>query len=284
MKTMMLMILSFAHVIACAQVNSTTDTTVINQVATFQNHHPIFGLGNEIKAADQAICHETDSIGYNIRHPKSYRSFMVPLALIGYGVMAQFNTSLKKLDHGIHRNINQSIHRRITLDDYLQYAPAANVYALDLMGVKAKHSFGDRTMVMVTSYVLTAAVVQTMKHSVGVTRPDGSNTKSFPSGHTATAFVGAHILYKEYAHHSPWIGIGGYVAATATGALRMVNKKHWLSDVVAGAGIGIASVELGYLLLPRMHQILGDKQAGKQLAILPVVSQNQYGLSLLYRW
>lgn len=79
-------------------------------------------------------------------------------------------------------------------------------------------------------------------------RPDGSNDHSFPSGHTATAFMTATMLTKEYGHKSPWIGIGVYLMATATGLMRMANNKHWLSDVLTGAGIGILSTEMGYYL------------------------------------
>lgn len=54
------------------------------------------------------------------------------------------------------------------------------------------------------------------------------------------------MLAKEYGHKSPWVGIGAY--SVATGLMRMANNKHWLSDVLAGAGIGILSTELGYFL------------------------------------
>ncbi len=58
----------------------------------------------------------------------------------------------------------------------------------------------------------------------------------------------ATMLAKEYGYKSPWIGIGAYTVATATGMMRMANNKHWLSDVLTGAGIGIISTELGYYL------------------------------------
>mgnify|MGYP003199246539 CR=1 FL=1 len=89
-----------------------------------------------------------------------------------------------------------------------------------------------------------------LKNLVARTRPFDVNTAvqllvakprdySFPSGHTATAFMTATMLTKEYGHISPWIGIGAYSVATATGLMRMANNKHWLSDVLTGAGIGI---------------------------------------------
>jgi len=277
MKTTILMIFGFAHCFAQAQTSLLPDTNVINQPAVF----PVLD-------EKQIGFFKTDTIPHSIReqseNQKNYQQFIVPSILIGYGVLTQFSTPLAKLDYTLHRSLHQYIHRRVTLDDYLQYVPAVNVYALDLLGVKAKHSIGDRALVMTTSYLLTATVVQTMKHSIGVLRPDGSNTKSFPSGHTATAFVGTHLLFREYVHINPWIGVGGYLVATATGALRMVNKKHWLSDVVAGAGIGIISTEIAYLLLPTIHQAFGNKEKGRQLVILPSVAKGQYGMSLLYKW
>lgn len=56
------------------------------------------------------------------------------------------------------------------------------------------------------------------------------------------------MLTKEYGHKSSWIGIGAYSVASATGLMRMANNKHWLSDVLTGAGIGILSTEVGYYL------------------------------------
>ena len=77
---------------------------------------------------------------------------------------------------------------------------------------------------------------------------DGSRRNSFPSGHTATAFMTATMLHKEYGWRSPWFSIGGYTAAAVTGVSRILNNRHWLSDVIAGGAIGIGSVHLGYFI------------------------------------
>ena len=98
------------------------------------------------------------------------------------------------------------------------------------------------------SALLMGSVVYSLKQTTHVMRPDGSNDHSFPSGHTATAFMTATMLTKEYGHKSPWVGIGAYAIAATTGLMRMANNKHWLSDVLTGAGIGILSTELGYYL------------------------------------
>lgn len=90
--------------------------------------------------------------------------------------------------------------------------------------------------------------VNSLKYSCRVMRPDGSSRNSFPSGHTATAFMTATMLHKEYGHRSPWYSIGGYTVATVTGVTRQLNNRHWMSDIMVGAGIGILATELGYYL------------------------------------
>ena len=85
----------------------------------------------------------------------------------------------------------------------------------------------------------------------------GATGFSFPSGHTATAFMTATMLSKEYGHLSPWVGIGAYSVATTTGLMRVVHNKHWLSDVLTGAGIGIISTELGYWVADRLFRDRG---------------------------
>nr|WP_231403250.1 phosphatase PAP2 family protein [Hymenobacter guriensis] len=91
------------------------------------------------------------------------------------------------------------------------------------------------------------ASVFAVKNLTRETRPDGSDNLSFPSGHTAQAFLAASIVHTEFRDKSQWYGIGAYTIATSVAALRMINNKHWQSDVVAGAGFGILSAHLGYL-------------------------------------
>lgn len=133
-------------------------------------------------------------------------------------------------------------------DDYLQYLPAAVMLGMKIGGVDGRSSWGRMLASDAFSALLMGGTVYSLKQTTHVMRPDGSNEHSFPSGHTATAFMTATMLTKEYGHKSPWIGIGAYSVATATGMMRMANNKHWLSDVLTGAGIGILSTELGYYL------------------------------------
>nr|WP_251047231.1 phosphatase PAP2 family protein [Hymenobacter sp. ISL-91] len=91
------------------------------------------------------------------------------------------------------------------------------------------------------------ASVFAVKNLSGETRPNGEDNLSFPSGHTAQAFLAASIVHTEFRDKSQWYGVGAYTIATSVAALRMINDKHWQSDVVAGAGFGILSAHLAYL-------------------------------------
>ncbi|MEG0789261.1 MAG: phosphatase PAP2 family protein [Alistipes sp.] len=142
-------------------------------------------------------------------------------------------------------------------DDYLQYGPAALMLGLKIGGVKGRSSWGRMLVSDVFSAGVMALTVNVLKSTADVTRPDGSNNKSFPSGHTATAFMMATMLHKEYGGRSPWYSVAGYTMATVTGVSRMLNNKHWLSDVLVGAGIGILSTEVGYLLADLIYKKRG---------------------------
>lgn len=207
---------------------------------------------------------------------------IIPVAMITYGVLSRNNGSLHHLDTSTAFEVGEHLKVKIPIDDYSQYASLVSVFALDVCGVKARHNLRDRALITASSYAIMGIVVNTMKSTLSVTRPDGSNNDSFPSGHTAMAFTGARILFKEYRDVSPWIGIAGYGVATATGALRVLNKKHWVSDVVTGAGVGILSAEMGYRLLPVMHKALGIKNKSTNLAIIPACSTNQLGVGVFY--
>lgn len=133
-------------------------------------------------------------------------------------------------------------------DDYLQYAPAAAMLGIKAFGYESRSSWGRMLVSDAFSVATMAIVVNGLKYSIGRLRPDGSRHNSFPSGHTATAFMTAAMLDMEYGWRSPWFSIGGYTLAAVTGVSRVLNNRHWMSDVVAGAAIGVGSVHLGYWL------------------------------------
>ncbi|GAB3047420.1 hypothetical protein GCM10027185_59110 [Spirosoma pulveris] len=154
--------------------------------------------------------------------------------------------------------IQDKIHSRTHADDYLQYGPTVAWAGLSLAGVKGRSQPLDRALIGVLAYGISGVVVFGLKHTTNELRPDGSNTLSFPSGHTANAFTGAALLDREFNGVSPWVPIGGYAMATSTGILRMTNDKHWISDVLVGAGIGLLSTEVAYRVYPWLKRKLAS--------------------------
>ena len=133
------------------------------------------------------------------------------------------------------------------IDNYTQFAPAVLALGLNVAGVEGRSDLGRFAVSSALAYGIMAGIVNPIKYGAKEMRPDGSTRNSFPSGHTATAFVSATILHKEYGlTRSPWYSIAGYGVATATGVMRVLNNRHWISDVLSGAGIGIFSTELAY--------------------------------------
>ena len=121
------------------------------------------------------------------------------------------------------------------------------------------------------------------KEATGILRPDGSTYNSFPSGHTAIAFASAEFLRMEYKDVSAWYGIAGYTVATTVAGLRMYNNRHWFSDVLTGAGVGILSTQLAYIVQPWLSQKLFKRHYNNAI-ILPQLDKNSRGFVLSIRF
>lgn len=178
---------------------------------------------------------------------KLVRATAVPAVLITYGALHANNK-------GFYTNTdaNYDIHQlfpgyRTRLDDYLIFAPYLELGAVLLAGVESRDDRLNIGLVVLKSELIMLASTFAVKNLVREERPDKSDRLSFPSGHTAQAFLAASIVHTEFRDQSQWYGIGAYAIATSVGALRMINTKHWQSDVIAGAGFGILSAHLGYL-------------------------------------
>lgn len=209
-------------------------------------------------------------------------SYLVPSAFILYGVVSLRTDALEDVNETVKKEVytNRTPHPT-KLDNYLQYAPAAAVYALNIAGVHGKNNFRDRTFIYAMANIISGVTVTATKHITHETRPDGSDRLSFPSGHTATAFAAAEFLREEYNEVSPLIGIAGYADATATGYLRISNNKHWLGDVVAGAGVGILSTKLAYWLYPPIQQRLFKKK-DPGTVLFPAFENGAWGLGIVH--
>lgn len=137
---------------------------------------------------------------------------------------------------------------RYKYDNYIQYSPAVLMVGLKAFGYESRSSWGRMLVSDAFSAAVMAGAVNGLKYTVRRLRPDETSRNSFPSGHTATAFMAAAMLDKEYGWRSPWFSIGGYTVAAVTGVSRILNNRHWMSDVISGGAIGIGSVHLGYFL------------------------------------
>jgi PAP2 superfamily len=210
-----------------------------------------------------------------------YKQLIMPMALITYGLIGIENNNLKDLNLEIREEVLENIDEKITIDDFAQYAPAISVYALNFGGIKGKNNLRDRTIIMGTSYLLMGSSVFAIKKITNMERPDGT-AFSFPSGHTATAFAGAEFLWQEYKDVSIWYGISGYLVATGTGAFRIYNNRHWFTDVVMGAGIGMLTTKIAYWIFPYVDKhIFTSKKRLSSAMVAPFYNGNQMGVGMV---
>ena len=215
---------------------------------------------------------------------RKIKSLILPTVAIAYGFISLENDGLITLNNNTKIEIKEDHPVPVTkLDNYLQYSPAIAVYGLNALGIKGKNNFRDRTIIYGLSTVITTAIVVPLKHITKEQRPDGSDYKSFPSGHTATAFAAAEFMRQEYKDVSPWYGIAGYAAATATGILRLYNNKHWVGDVAAGAGVGVLSSKLAYWIYPAIKRKF-FKNKPMSTMVMPFYQNGGGGISMIYNF
>ena len=172
----------------------------------------------------------------------------IPVFAAGWIIKSEKN-SFRQDYNNKHSNTRLLTNFKTGIDDYTQYFGPALTVGLKLGGYEGRSDWGRLLASAAMSYGIMAGLVNGIKYTASEMRPDGSSANSWPSGHTATSFVGATMLHKEYGlTRSPWFSVAGYGVATATGVMRILNNRHWISDVLSGAGIGIMSTELGYAL------------------------------------
>ncbi|MGQ1947110.1 phosphatase PAP2 family protein [Geofilum sp. OHC36d9] len=238
-------------------------------------HQPVFG-----QTAYRDSTRTKTQLKFN------YKALIIPSVMIGYGFVGMESDGIKIWNSEIKEELRENIDEKATIDDFSQHIPALSVYALNTFGVKGKHNIRDRTIILATSYLMMSAVITGLKQTAGIKRPDESSYNSFPSGHTATAFMGAEFLWQEYKDVSPWYGLTGYAIAAGTGFFRMYNERHWMTDVAAGAGIGILSTKAAYWLYPYINDKIfrGNRLKNTASMIYPFYNHEQLGMTLSLRF
>ena len=207
-------------------------------------------------------------------------SAIVPISLVATGVIVESLPShtlfsKERIQQHVQGQLNGF---RTSADNYLQFVPVAAMFSFKLAGMKSRSDLLNQAIISAKSELLMLAIVSSMKHFIHDWRPDGNSDNTMPSGHTAQAFVSATLLDMEYRETSPWISVGGYLCATATGFFRVANNRHWASDVLIGAGIGIASVKVVYLT----HRYRWGKMS--TAVVVPTIYQNGGGVAFAMKF
>ena len=174
----------------------------------------------------------------------------------------------------------QTTARAQIIADGLQYVPMAAAIGLNYCGAEARHPLRERIAVTATSYVALTAMAGALKLSVSECRPDGSNNRSFPSGHAARAFAGAELVRSEYGWQ--W-GISAYAVATGVGILRVAGEHHYVHDVLAGAAIGVFSARLAYWALPFERKIFKWEKKDVSVSAVPTYDYNTRTVGIAFQ-
>jgi membrane-associated phospholipid phosphatase len=238
----------------------------------------IFFLLLQISVGSAQVAHRSDST--YIKHQTNYwKSFRVPLILVGTGLIASTDNGIfdKWEVRELRQDIAPNFHTHV--DNYLVAVPVVAVFALDVARVPARNDVLNQSLLLVKSEVLVTILTFSLKTFTNVQRPDGTTHDSFPSGHTSQAFMAATFLHKEFGQGRPWISILGYTTASGVGILRIMNDRHWVSDVLVGAGIGIFSSNLVYIT--HKHK-WGKRPRAEQARILPFYQQGSAGFYFAY--
>jgi hypothetical protein len=211
----------------------------------------------------------------------SYKQCIAPAILITSSALLVNATLNDDLQANANQFFGEDFHTRA--DDYFQFFPVAQIYLGKTFGFKPKNDFQHQTINTFVANAIAGTVFTSLKHIIGKERPDQSDALSFPSGHTSIAFTNAALLYYEYKDSNLWYASSGFLFATATGILRIANNKHYTSDVLAGAGIGLASGLVVSYWNPLKSMTFGKKnkstafvypQIGSQIGMGAVIQLN----------
>lgn len=202
---------------------------------------------------------------------------IVPLSLIGIGLVVNNSQFEQNLETDLRNSVGNDY--QTPIDDYLLFVPIVQMYAADAFGMKAKNHWFDQTKYLIISNVVSTGISELLKATITKTRPDG-DPYSFPSGHSTIAFTNAAVLQNEFQETSTVYAYSGYAFAATTGVFRMLNNKHYVSDVLVGAGIGILVTQLVYHFEPLKN--FNPFKKSKNISFFPQYKENTYGFYFKY--
>lgn len=191
--------------------------------------------------------------------------WVVPATLIAGGALLVNEFNLSGANMFRKETYGGAGRYRPHLDDYLQHTPMAIGILFDLAGAEGRReSIAEKLTVKAMGGVAVAAIVLGVKSLGLAQRPDARTRNSFMSGHTATVFLGAELLRLEYGTTFPYVAAAGYGIAVATAMFRVWHMRHWTSDVVAGAGVGIAAAWIGHYTGTLLVELISESIQAKR--------------------
>ncbi len=202
----------------------------------------------------------SDSIHINYNEPAKIKwpGFVIPGLLMGYGSLKVTVNKINNIDV----NTRNSIYKyypnfKTGSDNYLMWVPSASIYVMDAAKIKVSHSFKEHIWIDACSILIaggTGAAIRAVTKNSSI---NGEKYIQFPSGHTTNAFRGAEIVHQELKQTNQLLSYSGYLIASGVGLLRLYNKDHLVTEVFGGAGLGIISTKLTYLLLNKLPKKRG---------------------------
>ena len=229
---------------------------------------------------------ENDSISTEtlipiVEYKASVKDFILPASLLTAGIIAN------AMDRKDIISFNRSDYKSgdASWDYLLLGGVAGSMFVFDHF-FEAKNTKFDQAMLLLGSAGLSILPAYLIKESYDSFRPDGGK-HSFPSGHATTGFMIAHVLNKEFRDSNLWIAYGGYIVASGVSIARVTMNKHWICDILAGAGLGILGTELAYLIyFPIRNKIAENinQKRNRNISIAPMVMPESFGLNLCVRF
>ncbi len=204
-----------------------------------------------------------------------FQKAALPLGLIAGGTLLSSSDFEQDFQKFVRQQTGDDFLYRI--DDYTRFVPIVSIYIADIAGVEAKNHWFDQSKNLFIIGYSTDWITFKIKEWVFKRRPTGRQSNSFPSGHTSFAFVGSSVMYQEFKDTSPWLAYSGHFFAASTGAFRVANNEHFITDVVVGAGIAMLLTELVYHFDPIIPWNPFKKSQG--VTFFPTVDKNEMGFS-----
>jgi hypothetical protein len=200
----------------------------------------------------------------------------------GIGTVAVFDEDIQR---AIQRNRGNTVK-----DIFDGVEPLGNEYAIGVVGTfylageifknpRAKTTALDAIS---ASAIASGIVTNSLKYVIGRSRPidrEGaysfqpfSGKDSFSSGHTSEAFALASVISEHYNY--PWVQVTSYGLASMVGYARLMDNRHWTSDVLAGAAIGTFVGKT----------VVHFNQKHRNVSLQPIVGPNIHGAQISLAW